>query len=320
MKQYQLGVLGASNIAYKRFLPALLKSEDFSFAGIASRSVDKCRPYIDSFGGKAYESYDELLNDPAIDCVYVPLPPALHAFWGEKVLNAGKHLLLEKPFTTSVEETERLLALAESKNLAVYENYAFLYHSQLAEIKKLVEEGRIGELHAIRTAFTFPFRGANDFRYNKALGGGALLDCGGYPMLLSAELLGPGAEIAWSSLRCSEEFDLDIGGSVVLRNGEGLSSQVLFGMDDSYSCELELCGSKGRLYTNRIFTAPPDFVPTVELNVEGVKTTLRLEPDDQFLRSIEAFAVQIREPSARAALLRRILEQSRRLDTVRDRK
>ena len=191
----KIGILGTSDIAFRRFLPALKKCEGVTYAGVTSRTPEKGKPFQEQYGGTVYDGYDTLLNDSSIDAVYVPLPPALHAEWGEKVLESGKHLLMEKPFTTCPEDTEKLLSLAKQKGLAVHENYMFLYHSQLQKIKALIANGKLGEIRLYRMAFGFPKRGGNDFRYVKALGGGALLDCGGYPVRLALELLGQSAEV-----------------------------------------------------------------------------------------------------------------------------
>ena len=316
-KQWKIGILGASDIAFKRFLPALEKCNQFIFAGIAARDQKRCEPFTQQFGGKIYSDYDALLQDPEIDCVYLPLPPALHAVWGEKVLKAGKHLLMEKPFSTDPEDTRRLLELAQEKGLAVHENYMFLYHGQLAKIRELMESGIFGTVRMIHTAFTFPFRGANDFRYSKELGGGALLDCGGYPLLLAAELLGDDAQLSWAGLTVDDTYGVDTAGSAVLQNQAGLTGHVFFGMDDTYRCELEIWGSKASLTAPRIFTAPADQPLTLRLRVGNDEQTVEVEGDDQFLNSINTFAQLIGHPEARSARCGKILRQSRLVDAVR---
>ena len=164
-----------------------------------------------------YNNYNELLSSADIDAVYIPLPPALHFKWAKMALENGKHVLLEKPFTTSLSDTEELIRIAKEKNLAVHENYMFSYHTQLDWIKNKVSEGVIGDIRLIRIDFGFPFRGANDFRYNKALGGGALLDCGGYTIKLATMFLGDTAEVKTSQLNYKEGFEVDIYGSATLQ-------------------------------------------------------------------------------------------------------
>lgn len=310
MKKWKMGILGASDIAYRRFLPALAKSGLFSFAGIASRNPERCEPFIQKFGGQCYPDYLSLIHDPEIDCVYLPLPPVLHAHWGERVLRAGKHLLMEKPFTTSPSDTKRLLLLSQKLGLAVHENYMFLYHRQLKKVKELIDAGTLGELRMIRTAFTFPFRGANDFRYQKELGGGALLDCGGYPLLLAAELLGPSARLVWSNLHQALEYGVETGGSAVVQNNAGLTAHAFFGMDDTYRCELEVWGSKASLLANRIFTAPSDFPVILCLNSSCGAQEIPVGADDQFLNSIQSFGQLIESPELQNLRREAIVHQS----------
>ena len=222
----KIGILGTSDIAFRRFLPALAKCNGITYAGVASRTPEKGKPFQGTYGGAVYDGYDALLNDSSIDVVYVPLPPALHARWGEKVLESGKHLLMEKPFTTNPEDTERLLSLAKEKGLAVHENYMFLYHSQFKKIKELIAAGELGDIRLYRMAFGFPKRGGNDFRYVKALGGGALLDCGGYPVRLALELLGNSAKVVQAKLAMPAGYEVDLYGSAVLENEDGQAAQI----------------------------------------------------------------------------------------------
>ena len=114
----KIGILGTADIAFRRFLSALQKCEAFTYAGVASRTPEKGKRFVETFGGQVYDGYDALLADDSIEAVYVPLPPALHYEWGKKVLLSGKHLLMEKPFTTNLQHTEELLQLAEEKGLA----------------------------------------------------------------------------------------------------------------------------------------------------------------------------------------------------------
>lgn len=282
----KIGILGTADIAFRRFLPALKKCSGMEYAGVASRTSEKTKPFVEAFGGQGYSSYEELLADESIEAVYVPLPPALHYEWGKKVLLAGKHLFMEKPFTTSLTETEELLCLAEEKGLAVHENYMFLYHSQLAKVKELIANGTLGEIRLYRMAFGFPKRAEGDFRYDKSLGGGALLDCGGYPVRLALELLGESAKVAQARLVQPEGYEVDLYGSAVLENDAGECAQISFGMDNAYQCQLEVWGSKATLIAPRIFTAGADFSPLLILRDSSGEETLSAERDDQFLGSI----------------------------------
>ena len=202
---------------------------------------------------------------------------------------------MEKPFTTSLAETQELLSLAEKKGLAVHENYMFLYHSQLKKVKELIVDGTLGELRLIRAAFGFPMRGKDDFRYQKAMGGGALLDCGGYPVRLALELLGETAKVTQSRLIQPKGYEVDLYGNAVLENKNGLCAQISFGMDNAYQCQLEVWGSRATLIAPRVFTAGADVVPKLILKSSNGEDVLELPKDDQFLHSIEAFYQMVRE-------------------------
>lgn len=301
MTRLKIGILGTADIAFRRFMPALMDGGAFDFAGIASRTPEKAEAFTERYPGRVYDSYDALIADKDIDAVYIPLPPALHAEWCEKALLNGKHVFMEKPFSTSKADTQKLIALAARENLVLHENYMFLYHSQLDWIINAVKDGQIGELRLIRTAFGFPFRGVTDFRYNKALGGGALLDCGGYTLKLASMLLGNTAKITTSRLNRSKEFEVDIYGSATMENEQGAVAQLSFGMDNSYKCELEIWGSSGCISTNRIYTAPRGFEPIVTLAVGDDIQKIQLPSDDSFSNSIHVFSKFINSTGGFAA-------------------
>lgn len=318
MKKWNLGVLGASDIAFRRILPAVEESTQFSFTGIAARNSLRCTPFIQRFGGRCFDDYLSLLNDPDIDCVYVPLPPGLHAYWGEKVLAAGKHLFMEKPFTTSYADTQKLLKIANEKKLAVHENYMFLYHQQFRAIKQIISEGKLGALHMIRASFTFPFRGREDFRYQPELGGGALFDCGGYPLLLVSELMGKSMYLRWAGQSIDSTFNVDIGGSAVLQNDSGLTAHIFYGMDDTYRCELELWGSQASLTASRIFTAPQDFTPSFYVEAGENSRTIQVPSDNQVLNSLRHFGELIENIDVRKENYNRILRQGELIEKIAD--
>lgn len=326
MEKIRIGIICPSEIAYRRFMPALKKCESFVFAGISvadetewngeltneirQSEINKAKRFTDEFGGKIYGSYKELISSSEIDAVYIPLPPALHYKWGKLALENGKHLLMEKPFTVSAENTAELIDMAEKNGLAIHENYMFVYHSQLEWIRNKLNEGAIGDIRLIRIDFGFPFRGANDFRYNKALGGGALLDCGGYTLKLASILLGDTAQIVASQLNYKDEFDVDIYGSASLKNKDGLTAQVSFGMDNSYRCSLDIWGSTGSIYTNRILTAPDGFEPTVVIRSGSEENSFTLAADDTFEKSILHFERCLNDVECRKSHYSEILIQS----------
>lgn len=313
----KLGILGASDIAFRRFLPALQNCDGIEYAGVASRTNEKAVPFAAQYGGAIYSSYDALLQDSGIDAVYIPLPPALHFEWGRKALEAGKHILMEKPFTATLHETDALLDLAEKKNLTVHENYMFLYHNQINDIKTRIKNGSLGEIRLIRAAFGFPKRAESDFRYNKPLGGGALLDCGGYPVRLALELLGNTARITQANLTQPAGYEVDLYGSAVLENDQGLCAQISFGIDNAYQCQLEVWGSKATLIAPRIFTPPSNFAPQLLIRDNQGEAKITLPEDDNFLRSIVKFSESIASSEAREAVREAIRTQAQLVESIK---
>lgn len=309
-KIYKLGILGASEIAFRRFLPALTKHKYLDYAGIASRYPTKAKPFQDTYGGTIYQSYDALLDDPTIDVVYIPLPPALHYEWAKKALQKGKHVLLEKPFTTKLSDTMELINLAKNKDLALHENYMFLFHKQLKVIQDLLQQKIIGEIREYRMDFGFPKRDENDFRYNKELGGGALLDCGGYPIKLATILLGETTAISYSSLKYPQGYNIDLYGIAILENKLGDIAKISFGMDNAYKCDLEIWGSLGTIKTDRIFTAPDNFSPTIIIKKGNEEDRISVECDDQFYNSIDFFHQCIDDADKRQQNYQMIQKQS----------
>ena len=326
----RIGVLCPSEIAFRRFMPALKQLDRFEYIGLAAATerefsgadsdqvraseLEKAEKFAAEHGGKIFSGYESLITSDEIDAVYIPLPPALHFRWAKKALECGKHILLEKPFTTSLEDTKELIAIAENRGLAVHENYMFAYHTQLDWVKEQINSGVIGDVRLIRIDFGFPFRGANDFRYCKALGGGALLDCGGYTLKLASMFLGDTVRVTESQLCGKDGFEVDIYGSATLKNDAGLTAQVSFGMDNSYRCSLDIWGSSGSIYTNRILTAPAGYAPVMTIrNADGEKN-MELPADDTFRKSIEAFADCISDSKKRNDKYAEIIRQSGLVD------
>lgn len=310
MKKYRVGIICPSEIAFRRFLPSLQRVEEFAFAGVAIASPEewagegkvtdatlsvikkereKAQTFVDSYGGKIFEGYQTLIESPEVDVVYLPLPPALHFKWAKRTLEAGKNAYVEKPFTTDIEDTKKLIAIARGKCLAVHENYMFVFHKQLQAIKDLIDGGEIGKVRQYRVSFGFPRRAASDFRYNKALGGGALLDAGGYCLKYASLLLGDTAKLVCATTYHDPEFEVDIFGTATMTNNEGTVVQMSFGMDCDYKCELEAWGSTGTLTTGRILTAPDGLEPDMTIKYNQELAIRKLPADNAFEKSIRRF-------------------------------
>ena len=329
MDKLRIGVLGPADIAKRRMIPSVLENTRCEYIGVAlatdserggngdsipDGSREKGEAFVKESGGRIFEGYESMLSSDEVDAVYIALPPALHHKWAKKAIEHDKHVLLEKPFTTSLGDTEELVREAESRGLALAENFAFIYHRQIARAEEVINSGELGEIRLIRSNFAFPFRGGNDFRYHKALGGGALLDCGCYTLKLADRLLHGDMEITDARLFYLDGFDVDIYGAISAVSTKGIPAQLSFGMDQQYNCELEIWGNKGCLRASRIYTAPPELSVRLEIKCGNESRSYDIEPDDQFGRSLSAFLDMTGDNDKREASYRDIVRQSTLVD------
>lgn len=281
-----------------------------------AESLKKAAVFKKSFGGKIFEGYENMLQSDEIDAVYIALPPALHYRWAKRALECGKHVLLEKPFTVQDAKTRELLKLAEEKKLAVFENYGFIYHRQIKAVQKAFQEGEIGELRLVRADFAFPYRGGADFRYSGKLGGGALLDCGGYTLKAAELFLKGEIQVLAKKFHYLPGHDVDMYGSVTLEDEKQQVAQLFFGMDNAYVCELELWGSKGIVSTKRAFTAPDTLDVPVTIRNAGGEKVVQIPADDQFLAAAEVFAEAVSEEKRAAQIRQEIARHSALMSKV----
>ncbi len=297
----RLAVLGMAAIAKRSVLPEVLNHHLFELAGVASRDAEKANENAIMYQTPVFHGYESILDKRFADAVYIPLPNSLHYEWVMKALNRGLHVWVEKSLACSSFEVEQLNAKASENNLALLENFQFRFHHQLSYIQNLVSSGELGALRSIRSSFGFPpFSDTHNIRYQADLGGGALLDAGAYPIKISQQFLNGTLEVAASNLDYNEQLGVDICGGAYLREAEGsLFAQVAFGFDHNYECSLELWGSKGKLYTNRIFTAPPNYCPIIMLDKGGKQTNIQLEPDHAFRNILTYFYDLIHDPHLR---------------------
>ena len=332
----RLGIICPSEIAIRRFMPALKQCDGLDFVGIGvytkeerfgtkaisddifqaslQKEKEKAQVFLDQYGGKLYNGYEEIATSPDIDALYIPLPPSLHFKWAKMALEHGKHVLVEKPSTTATSDTKELVEIASEHGLALHENYMFTFHEQLDAIEEIIRNGEIGDIRLYRISFGFPRRAANDFRYNKSLGGGALIDAGGYTIRYATKLLGSTAKIKYAQSNYLDEFEVDMYGSAALVNADGVTAQVAFGMDNNYKCELEAWGSKGCLTTGRVLTAPAGFTPTATIRKGNEETVVNLPADDAFLKSIKHFVKCVENEETRKERYQIISKQAELVD------
>lgn len=314
----RLGIIGCAEIAFRRFMPAVKDIKNVQAVAVAEEyDRTKLEQFCKHYDLEAEDSFERLLAREDIDAVYVPQPPAYHYRWAKAALERGKHVLIEKPSTTGYFLSKELTDIAGSRGLALHENYMFQYHSQIETIRKILSDGRIGDVRLMKANFGFPLRAQNDFRYNKKLGGGALLDAAGYTVKLASVMLGETVKVDTAKLNYIPGFEVDMYGSASLSNSEGVVFQAGFGMDCAYQCNFEIWGSKGRIYTDRIFTAPADYRPQIRIETNQEVKVIGLEADSHFQHSIEQFLMEITDDVYRKEMYKEITLQAKLIDDIR---
>lgn len=286
----RLGVLGCADVAVRRVLPAAGRTTEAVLAAVAGRDPHRTARVAAHFGALPVNGYGELLGRSDVDAIYVPLPTGLHAQWVRAALEHGKHVLAEKPLTSSEAMTRELFELAASRGLVLRENYMFPWHSQHDAVRKLLADGAIGRLRTIHATFTVPRRPDGDIRHVAALGGGSLLDNGGYPVRAARMFLGDDLTVAGAALYRPSGAEVDHGGTAVLRRPDGAGALLSFGMDHAYEASYTLHGTEGVLTLDRAYAPPEDHRPVLRLRRQDHVEELALPADDQFAASVREFA------------------------------
>ena len=183
MRQVNWGILSTARIN-RRLIPPINESARSTVRAVASRSHDRAKTYASEWNIPiAYGSYEDLLADSEIDVVYISLPNDQHTHWTVKALEAGKHVLCEKPLCLTMDELQRVAAASKRTGKVVQEGIMYLHHPQTYVFKELVSNGDIGELRSMNSEFTFNWsRSEDNYRLTNPNGGGALWDLGIYPV------------------------------------------------------------------------------------------------------------------------------------------
>lgn len=311
----RLGVLGCADVASRRVLPAVTTTPGIRLAAVASRTFAKAQALAARFGGEPVLGYQTLLDRADVDAVYIPLPAALHAEWIERALMAGKHVLAEKPLTTSGVETARMAVLAHRQQRVMMENFMFHRHSQHAAVRRLLADGAIGAVRSFAATFAIPPRPRGDIRYSAELGGGAVLDVGGYPVRAAQLFLGSDLIAVGACLTHDGVLGVDVGGAALLRRDDGVTAQLSFGLRHAYTSHYEFLGAAGSLSLDHVFTPPPGHRPVVRLTRQDQREQLTLPGDDQYSASVAAFASAVRAGSVLDADT--MVAQARLIDDIR---
>lgn len=210
MDTVRFGTLGAARITPLALVRPARKVDGAELVAVAARDRARAEKYAGKHAiGRVHASYDDLLADPGIDAVYNPLPNALHAEWTVKALEAGKHVLCEKPFTSNAAEAREVAAAAERSGLVVMEAFHWRYHPLAARIREIVASGEIGTVRHVGAALCFPLVLLGDIRWQWALAGGALMDAGCYAVSFVRHMAGEEPQVVRARSRTFRHPQVD---------------------------------------------------------------------------------------------------------------
>jgi predicted dehydrogenase len=227
MKKVRWGVISTANIGVVKVIPAMQRGQLSEVTAIASRHRDKADAAARALGiPKAYGSYEALLEDPEVDAVYNPTPNHLHAPWSIRAIQAGKHVLVEKPVALDAAEAVSLQReAARHPRIKVMEAFMYRFHPQWVRAKALVDEGAIGELRTIQTFFSYYGDDPTNVRNQKDLGGGGgLMDIGCYPISLSRWIWGEEPARVIGTVEVHPSFGVDVLASGLMEFGRGTAT------------------------------------------------------------------------------------------------
>ncbi len=283
MSKLRWGILGAAKIAREKVIPAMQRGTHCDVAALASRDGEKARKTADSLHiARAYGSYEKLLADPDVDAVYIPLPNHLHVPWTIKALEAGKHVLCEKPIGLDAAEARHLAdAAARHPQLKVMEAFMYRHHPQWQRTKELVDSGAVGELRAIQSTFAYFNDDPRNVRNQADIGGGGLMDIGCYCISLARFLFGREPERVAGTMKIHPDLRIDVLTSGTLDFGIGTSTFICSTQMAPHQ-HVDVFGTTGKIAIDIPFNAPPDRPTTIHHTSDNRTRTITLEKADQY--------------------------------------
>ena len=285
LEKVRFGILSTAHIN-RLVIPPARESDKVEIVAVASRELGRAEEYAREHGiERAYGSYEELLADPEIEAVYISLPNSLHVEWSIKALEAGKHVLCEKPFSRHPEEVEQAFDAAERAGRLLSEAFMYRHNPQSARLMELVREGAIGELRVVRAAFSYSLYDEDNIRLRTDVEGGSLMDVGCYCVSGSRLLAGEPETVLGRAYVGPSGTDWVFAGSMEF-------SGDVFALFDCGTClpnrdELEAVGTEGSLFLDDPWHSR---TPVIELRRDGDLERIELEPVDSYRLELENLA------------------------------
>lgn len=256
-KVIKWGIISTAAIGQGALIPAIIDAVDNEVVAISSSNIEKAKDVASKFNiPKAYGSYEEMLNDPDIDAVYIPLPNHLHSEWVKKAAKAGKHILCEKPAALNAEEAKDMIEFCKEKNVIFMEAFMYQFHPQHQRVKDIIASGEIGEVKVMRSGFAFymdPSERDANIRTKLEMGGGSVYDVGSYCLNAIRDILDsePAKIFAQAEIHPTYKIDMLTTGVIELKNGVRAVFDSSF--DASFNAGYEVVGTKGIIEAPRAF-------------------------------------------------------------------
>lgn len=294
MSVVRWGVLSTANIGMEKVIPAMQRCENGQVTAIASRSIDRAKEAAGSLGiANAYGSYEELLADPEIDAIYNPLPNHLHVPWSLKAIEAGKHVLCEKPIGLDVADAVTLRdAAAEKPALKVMEAFMYRFHPQWIRTRELVNSGSIGEVRTLQTFFSYFNNNADNIRNDASIGGGGLMDIGCYPISQSRFILAREPSRIIAMLGIDPQFKTDREVSAIL-DFEGVTATFTCSTQMQAFQRTHIVGTDGRIEIEIPVNTLPDKPAKISVVKGGDFTEEFMPVCDQYTAQADALTDSI---------------------------
>jgi predicted dehydrogenase len=296
------GILGCARISRRGLIPGIQGSKSGKLISLASRDAATAKAWAAEFGiSKFHGSYEQLLADPEIDAVYIPLPNELHKPWTIAAADAGKHVLCEKPLALDATEATAMVEHCRSRNILLMEAFMWRHQTRSLELRALLADGAIGDLRLIRSSFSFPIE-AGDWRLDCARGGGALWDVGGYGLNTARFFTGQ-EPIEVRSLGRFGPTGVDMSVTASLRFPDEILASIDCSFEQPYRCVYELVGTKGVIEVPDAYLPPKNATAVARLRRIGMGSdsdargdaveVLEFEPVNQYSEIVDAFASSI---------------------------
>jgi D-xylose 1-dehydrogenase (NADP+, D-xylono-1,5-lactone-forming) len=263
-RSLRIGIVGAANIA-RLFVDGVRPSRKVVVTAVASRDVEKARSFARETGiAQVHSTYEALLADPEIDAIYIPLPNNLHAEWSIRAVDAGKHVLCEKPLATSASEARAMFDAARRNGVYLVEGYPYRAQPQTLKLRELLEQEAIGRLQYIQASFGFLLGDSSNIRMNPALAGGALMDAGCYPVSLVRTIAGVRPGRVHSMARWSDS-GVDLAMVASMEFAGGLLAQVSCSFATARHRHAFIAGDAGSIRTTYLNDTSAAFPPVLEM-------------------------------------------------------